>query len=251
MIVLMLGSGPSVVRSRAWPRAPFERIVAINNAWAVRDDWDILVHPEDFPEDRRPSRLGPAQRVVTAAEYVPANNAHGGIVYAGGTMAFSAGYWVLEALRPTVLAYLGCDMVYGTGPTHFYGAGTADPLRPDPTLQDLRAKAARLELLAARAGCAVVNLSATATRLTFARAEVASLPTLRPGPVAEAAVGRALAAEAALGAFVPSGRYWQSTALDAAALARIDALWLAALAQSRCSRHDVCRRSRARVRAIG
>lgn len=237
MIVLMLGSGPSVVRSRAWPRALFERIVAINNAWAVREDWDILVHPEDFPADRLPSSLGPSQRVVTADEYVPANNAHGGIVYAGGTMAFSAGYWALHAFRPTVLAYLGCDMVYGAGRTHFYGSGTADPLRPDPTLQDLRAKSARLELLAARFGCAVVNLSADETRLSFARAEIAKLATLRPGPVAEAAVGRALAAEAALGAFVPSGRYWQGPALDAAALAAIDGLWLAALAETRDSRH--------------
>ncbi len=238
MIVLMLGSGPSVVRCRTWPRAPFERIVAINNAWAVRDDWDVLIHPEDFPDDRRPSGLGPAQRVVTAAEYVPANNAHGGVVYAGATMAFSAGYWALHALRPRVLAYLGCDMLYGAGRTHFYGKGTADPLRPDPTLQDLRAKSGRLELLAARAGCAVVNLSAEVTRLSFTRAEVATLTTLRPAPVAEAAVTRALAAEAALGAVVPSGRYWEGAALEWAALAEIDALWLEALAEFRGSRND-------------
>ena len=138
-----------------------------------------------------------------------------------------------------MLSYLGCDMVYGAGRTHFYGMGTADPLRPDPTLQDLRAKSARLELLAARSGCAVVNLSAEETRLSFGRAEVATLATLRPGPVAEAAVARALAAEAALGALVPSGRYWESTALDAEALATIDALWLAAHSDSKGRRHDV------------
>ena len=57
MIVLILGSGPSVLRSRTWPRSPFERIVVINNAWAVRHDWDVLIHPEDFPDDRRPSGL--------------------------------------------------------------------------------------------------------------------------------------------------------------------------------------------------
>ena len=79
--------------------------------------------------------------------------AFGGIVYAGATMAFTAGYWALSALQPRVLAYLGCDMIYPQGQTHFYGTGAADPLRPDPTLQNLRAKSARLELLAARAGC--------------------------------------------------------------------------------------------------
>ena len=54
MIVLILGSGPNVVTCRDWPRAPFDRIVAINNAWRVRPDWDDLVFPEDFPAEKRP-----------------------------------------------------------------------------------------------------------------------------------------------------------------------------------------------------
>ena len=53
-VVLMLGSAPGVTEAALWPRAPFDRIVAINNAWRVRPDWDALVHPWDFPEDRRP-----------------------------------------------------------------------------------------------------------------------------------------------------------------------------------------------------
>lgn len=228
MIVLILGSAPSVLQCRDWPRVPFSRIVAINNAWAVRDDWDYTIHPEDFPPDRRPPAPGPGQRLVPAAEYVPANNAHGGIVYAGGTMAFSAGYWALTALRPRVLAYLGCDMVYDGGRTHFYGRGTADPLRPDPTLQDLAAKSARLELLAARAGCAVVNLSTGASRLGFPRARPADLATARPVAPPPVATQQALAAEAAADLVVPSGRYWDGPPPDAATLARIDALWLAA-----------------------
>ena len=57
------------------------------------------------------------------------------------------------------MAFFGCDMVYAaTGKTHFYGTGTADPLRPDVTLQSLEGKAARLQLLAAEQGCACVNL---------------------------------------------------------------------------------------------
>lgn len=239
MIVLMLGSGPAVVEARDWPRSPFDRVVAVNNAWQVRPDWDDMLHPEDFPPDRRPQDLLPGQRIVTASDYVPANNAFGGVIYAGATMAFSAGYWALATLRPRVLAYFGCDMVYHGSRTHFYGAGTADPLRRDPTLQDLFAKAARLELLAAQAGCAVVNLSQGETRLSFDRATQASLPH-QPLPEVDAgAVARALAAEAALGAFEASGRYWDGPALDAAALARIDRLWVAAWAISRRGRSAI------------
>lgn len=232
MKILMLGSGPSVVTCRDWPRVPFDVILAINNAWAVRKDWDILIHPDDFPPDRLPPDSA-GRRIVTARSYVPANNAFGGIVYAGATMAFTAGYWALHALRPRVIGYLGCDMVYGDSNTHFYGTGSADPLRDDPTLQDLGAKSARLELLAAQVGCAVVNLSDQDSRLTFARATPEGLGALVPAPVAQSAITRAQEAEAALGAFVPSGRYWTGPALDAPALAAIDALWLQALADNR------------------
>lgn len=228
MIVLMLGSGPGVLACREWPRGAIDKIVTINNAWAVRQDWDYLVHPDDFPPERQPLSLTPGQCRVTSDAYVPVNNRFGGIIYAGATMAFSAGYWALGVLKPKVLAYLGCDMVYGAGPTHFYGTGTADPLRPDPTLQDLRAKSARLELLAARAGCAVVNLSHSESRLTFPRADPQGLSAVTcPDPLA-APIVAALQAEQDLGAIWENGRYWEGPALNAAALRRIDALWLEA-----------------------
>ena len=86
-------------------------IVAINNAWRVRDDWTHCVHPGDFPEDRRPMPTK-GQSLVSHRDYVPANNRYGGIIYAGATMAFSAAYWVLHALRPDVMAFCGCDMIY-------------------------------------------------------------------------------------------------------------------------------------------
>ena len=129
MKVLVLGSGPNVTEAAKWNRAPFDLIVAINNAWRVRADWDYLVHPSDFPTERMPEAVADHQRIVTYEDYVPANNAYGGILYAGGTMAFTAGYWVLHALRPKVMAFLGCDMTYDGAQTHFYGQGTADPLR--------------------------------------------------------------------------------------------------------------------------
>jgi hypothetical protein len=238
MIVLMLGSAPNVLDCRDWPRGQIDRIVAINNAWAVRPDWDFLVYPDDFPPERRPVDLAPGQALISSDQYVPENNRFGGIVYAGATMAFSAGYWALGALRPRVIAFLGCDMVYSARAAHFYGTGTADPLRPDPTLQDLRAKSARLELLAAQAGCAMVNLSRAQSALTFPRARPDNMSLARPRTAVEPYIAPVLAAERALGAVVPSGRYWEGTPLEASDLARIDALWLDAHAAVMATRPE-------------
>jgi hypothetical protein len=129
-IALMLGSAPNALEARDWPRAPFDHIVTINNAWRIRDDWDDLCCPWDFPQDRRPTPAA-HQRLILQEDFVPAQNLYGGFVYAGGTMAFTTAYWMLAELKPAVLAVLGCDMHYpATGETHFYGTGTADPLRP-------------------------------------------------------------------------------------------------------------------------
>jgi len=227
--VLILGSGPNAVDCRDWPRGPLGTLVAINNAWRVRPDWEVLIHPEDFPQERHPPALAEGQRVVTAAEYVPAQNAFGGFVYAGGTMAFTAAYWALHALKPRVMAFLGCDMVYpAAGRTHFYGTGTADPLRDDPTLQSLEAKSARLQVLAARVGCATVNLSGGESRLLFPRAAPGEAPA--PAPFDAARAEAALAREAALGYLAEDGRYWERAgAFDPAELGALDAMWRSAL----------------------
>ena len=95
--VLILGSAPYAVQAAEWPHDAFDHVVAINNAWRIRPDWSHLVHPEDFPQDRRPADILPGQQIITADDYVPAQNAYGGFVYAGGTMAFTAGYWALHA----------------------------------------------------------------------------------------------------------------------------------------------------------
>ncbi|MEO8242117.1 MAG: hypothetical protein ABI832_07365 [bacterium] len=228
MIALLLGSAPMAVTARDWPSAPFDRVLAINNAWQIRPDWDDMIHPWDFPEDRRPTP-GPGQRLIDQDHFVPAQNDYGGFVYAGGTMAYTAAYWALSALRPRVLAVFGCDMHYpASGPTHFYGTGTPDPLRVDITLRSLEAKSARLMILAARQGCAMVNLSDGPSRLVFPRAQAASLPTA-PIPYNSILTERALRREQDLGYFVPSGRYWQDAArFDAAEIDALDALWLAA-----------------------
>jgi hypothetical protein len=242
-IVLILGSAPDAVRARAWPRAAVKHIVAINNAWQIRSDWDYLIHPDDFPADRMPSSYPTAQQtIITSAQFVPVQNSFGGFVYAGPTMAFTAGYWALGALQPDVIAYLGCDMQYTSAQTHFYGKGTADPLRPDVTLQSLEAKSARLMVHAGLKQCLCLNLSElAASRLVFPRTDLAQLNALTPQLHATRLaamqasfdthhISAAQQREAQLNYIVPSGRVWEAKdQLNGQQLAQIDALWLAAI----------------------
>lgn len=227
-VVLMLGSAPMVVQAAEWPRA-FDRVLAINNAWRVRPDWDFSIYPWDFDPGRVPVP-GPGQSLVTEADFVPTQNRYGGFVYAGATMAYTAGYWALDALRPSVLAVFGCDMHYPAGQTHFYGMGSPDPLRDDITLRSLEAKSVRLMVMAAAQGCAVVNLSVGESRLLCPRAGLSDLGVLRPLAFDPARVAEARAREAELGYFAPSGRYWEDlSAYDVAEIDALDALWLACL----------------------
>lgn len=230
--ILILGSGPTVIQAQSWPRAGFDHILAINNAWRVRPDWDALIYPWDFPQDRRPLP-GEGQSLVTQDDFVPAQNAFGGFVYAGGTMAFTACYYALHTHGPRVIAVLGCDMVYPKhGLTHFYGSGTPDPLRPDISLQSLEAKSARLLVLAAMQGCAMVNLSQGPSRLVFPRVARAQVDRAVPQTYCPDLAAEAMDRESALGYFIPSGRYWEHLEqFDPAELAKIDALWYASATQ--------------------
>ena len=227
-VVLILGSGPNVTTSQNWPSEWFDHIVVMNNAWQVRPDWNALVYPEDFPADRMPKAISPEQSLIDANAFVPAQNGFGGFVYAGGTMAYTTAYWALSALRPSVLACVGCDMVYPkSGNTHFYGTGTADPLRDDITLRDLGAKSARLALVAAEQGCCCVNLSKDPSALLFPRAEPESLRNRRVNLDLDRARYAALRMkEDALGYYTPTGRYWEDVRhVDPNDIAALDKGW--------------------------
>lgn len=226
--VLLLGSAPSAISARGWRRDGFNRIVAINNAHAIREDWDDLVFPHDFPRERLP-QPSPAQNLIDESHFVPAQNRFGGFIYGGATMAFTAAYWALDALKPRVLAFYGCDMVYPeNGPTHFYGTGRPDPLRRDISLRNLEAKSARLMVLAASVGCACVNLSRAPSRLVFPRALRCDLAKMRAAPFDAAVMQHAMSMEQDLGYTTPTGHFGQ-TGYDLAKLDAIDAIWLATL----------------------
>ena len=240
-VVLIFGSAPDVTSIRHWDLSFFTSCIAINNAWQVTPDWDYLIFPEDFPIDRRPQLpVGTHQQIITANEFVLHQNNFGGFVYAGGTMAFTAGYWALGALKPDIIAYVGCDMVYTAHngkSSHFYGSGTADPLRNDITLQSLEAKSNRLMALANKQNCAVVNMSSLSeTRLTFPRSAPldfqqsfnhAKLLKEQNQAVDSQKLSMALEAEKRLGYIVPSGRYWEGIQrFDPVQLRMIDDIWM-------------------------
>ena len=223
MLILIIGSAPDALEARSFQRKSFESLVVINNAWNIRDDWDYCIFPDDFPESKRPDK-NKNQRLIGSAQYVPLQNKFGGFVYSGGTMAFTAGYWALGYFKPKAIAYLGCDMIYEGEDTHFYGKGTPDPLRKDPTLKNLKAKSARLEAIAASQNCAIYNLSKRPdSNLVFRRSSLNDIPKNNtPRNIDTTLLKSVLQKETQLGYFVEDGRYWKY--LDEFSQERIDLL---------------------------
>ena len=227
MFVLIIGSAPDALEAQSFNRELFQQVVAINNAWNVRSDWDYCIFPDDFPENRRPNENN-EQRLIGSEQYVPLQNKYGGFVYSGGTMAFTAGYWVLGHFNPRAIAYIGCDMVYDEKKTHFYGRGTPDPLREDPTLKNLRAKSARLEAIAASQNCSIFNLSKRPkSNLVFRRNSLENIPE-EPTPrrVDSELLKVVLEKEKSLGYFIKNGKYWKHLAdFDQKKIDILDGLW--------------------------
>ncbi len=232
--ILLLGSAPNSIISRQWNKKKFDAIVVINNAWQVRDDWDDLIYPHDFSKDRLPKAIKKGQQLITEEKFVPAQNKFGGFIYAGGTMAFTAAYWILDYYKPKQIAFMGCDMNYPkTGPTHFYGLGEPDPLRDDISLTSLEACAARFYVFALQRGCESVNLSTLSSRLIFPRmSENRSNLSAKFINLNQKAINDALKLEQELGYFVLSGRYWKvSNIIDKKYMYQLDELWLSAVPQ--------------------
>jgi len=240
-IVLIIGSAPDALRIKKEDLSLFSSRVVINNAWQLIKDWNYLIYPEDFPNKKLPPKsILIKKKLVTAREFVPKQNSFGGFVYGGGTMAFTAGYWALGALKPDVIAYIGCDMIYPVEegiPSHFYGYGKADPLRSDITLQSLEAKSIRLMALAKSNNCTVVNLSELPkSRLLFPRISITKLlnkidqkdlVSERYIKLDSKSVKRALELEDELAYMVSSGRYWENLKeFDQLKLSEIDSQWL-------------------------
>ena len=227
MIILIIGSAPDAIEAQSFSRKHFQGLLAINNAWNVRKDWDYCIFPDDFPKNRRPNE-GRDQKLIVSEQYVPIQNKFGGFVYSGGTMAFTAGYWALGHFKPKAIAYIGCDMIYDGEDTHFYGRGEPDPLREDPTLKNLKAKSARLEALAASQNCSIFNLSKKPrSNLVFRRNNIDEIPEdCTPRGVNRDLLKVALQQEKRLGYYIDDGKYWKHLAkFDEGKIDALDTLW--------------------------
>tara|TARA_B100002052_G_scaffold179157_1_gene163068 strand:- start:777 stop:1142 length:366 start_codon:yes stop_codon:yes gene_type:complete len=111
------------------------------------------------------------------------------------------------------------------GKTHFYGKGTADPLRKDISLMSLKAKSNRFLSLAHEQDCLVGNLSNGPSKLTFPRISSSNswreIPNLRTDLISQA-----LKQEKDLGYFDRSGRYWKNLdKYDCKEIKKIDNIW--------------------------
>ena len=227
MLILIIGSAPDAIEAQSLEEALFQRIVTINNAWNIRNDWDFCIFPDDFPDNRRPTG-NKAQKLIRSEQYVPIQNKYGGFIYSGGTMAFTAGYWALGHFKPKAIAYIGCDMIYDGEDTHFYGKGTADPLRKDPTLKNLKAKSARLEAIAASQNCAIFNLSKKAkSNLVFRRRSLEKIAEEgHPRSVNTNLLECVLRKEKQLDYFIEDGKYWKYLdRLDQEKIDCLDDIW--------------------------
>lgn len=225
--VLILGSAPNVVAVHEIDVSAYNEIIVINNAWQVLELWTEHIFPYDFPWKNKPMRYAKGQRPIDEKLFVPRQNQFGGFIYAGGTMAFTALYWALGEHMPSEIHILGCDMVYpDAGKTHFYGAGTPDPLREDFTLRDLSAKSARFMCLAARNGCSTYNLSDQSSKLCFPRHNRNIDDNSYHLLINNASVQSILDQEKSLGYFISSGRYWEADLkIDLQALDKVDQQW--------------------------
>ena len=227
MLILIIGSAPDALEARSFKRELFEGIVAINNAWKIRDDWDYCIFPDDFPESKRPTE-NKSKKLIRSRQYVPVQNQYGGFVFSGGTMSFTAGYWALGYFKPKAIAYIGCDMIYDGKDTHFYGKGSPDPLRADPTLKNLKSKSARLEAIAASQSCSIFNLSKRPTsNLVFRRRNLENIIRENaPRKINIDLLNNALELEKKLHYYVTDGKYWKHLArFDKKQLDYLDKLW--------------------------
>lgn len=181
MSVIILGSGKSVLEYPKYKKYNFT-VVVVNNAWKATDDWNYWIRPGDY-KGESPANIGADQKIVTGQEYNLAMRSYGHVTECGFSIMLNASYWVMEALKPKNIYYLGADMNYEpdeNGNTHFYGVGfdiknfgVSDPdrmaMRMKKTRPDyLREIYMRFYNFAQERGIGVYNLSSEKnTRLPY------------------------------------------------------------------------------------
>ena len=227
--VLIIGSAPDATKARELDLTFFDTVIVINNAWKVISNWNELIFPYDFPDDKKPKLIAKKQRFVTEKEFVPAQERLGGFVYAGATMTFTAGYWALVEHKPSLMCFLGCNMVYPSDTqTHFYGSGRKDPLRDDISLTSLKACSRRLLAIAKMRNCDLISLSSGFTNLDIPQLDFSQLDNFHTSIVVDdQRVVDAFLLEESFGYFFRGKKYWEFLdQIDKSHLIELDRVWV-------------------------
>ena len=227
--VLIIGSAPDATKACELDLTFFDTIIVINNAWKIISSWDELIFPYDFPDNKKPKSIGKQQRFVTEKEFVPAQESLGGFVYAGATMTFTAGYWALVEHNPSLMCFLGCNMVYPSNTqTHFYGSGRKDPLRDDISLTSLKACSRRLLAIAKMRNCDLISLSSGVTNLDIPQLDFSQLDNFHTSIVVDRQrVADAFLLEESFGYFFRGKKYWEFLdQIDKSHLIELDRVWV-------------------------
>ena len=227
--VIIIGSAPDATKARELDLTFFDKVIVINNAWKIITNWNELIFPYDFPDNKKPNSIGNQQRLVTEKEFVPAQESLGGFVYAGATMAFTAGYWALVEHTPSLMCFLGCNMFYPSHTqTHFYGSGRKDPLRDDISLTSLKARSRRLLAIAKMRNCELISLSSGLTNLDIPQVDFGQLDNLHTSIVMDdELVADAFRLEESLGYFFRGKKYWEFLdQIDKTKLIELDRVWV-------------------------
>lgn len=132
---------------------------ALNNAWTAVNDYDKIFYSDDFPAQRKPPAHVLSRMGLSGPIYYPKIQYFNGILLCGATIALAAGYTAISMMPFSQISFFACDMNYGEGQTHFYGVGSPDPLRRDPSLQNIRAKFLRLFYFGLKQRCLIINAS--------------------------------------------------------------------------------------------
>lgn len=131
MKFLVCGSGHSLKQVDGWDTST-HMVVAVNNAWKIVD-WDYFACTKDYERDYNKAVGFPDvsqkdadkgiwwdQRTITDS-----SNKYGGAWQVGQSATLAAAYTILRLHgdKCEQIGFIGCDMVYPTGKTAYYGTG--------------------------------------------------------------------------------------------------------------------------------
>lgn len=165
--VLIVGSAPSAAEAVEWQRRAY-CVIALNNAWRLGMKDALAMYPRDMTNLGELEKAVPSERRLPWHTWIPAIAQFGDAKHRGDTMMLNAVYYALSAPGVREIGLVGCDMDYAQPQSHFYGRGTADPLRLGD--DHLAAALERVWRVARERGVELVNYSThTRTRLPWPR----------------------------------------------------------------------------------